>query len=246
MIWIVYRFPKAGKEFNLSKEKIILDTIRPYVSLAIPDFTVVDDSFIVYPCIEWETLNNCEVIYSDEFVSTLVWFIKELHSIPLDKFDFLQSNDESPDEFHTWVQSLKDDLFVRLEWKVSSETITKLHDYIHDLFIEYGSPIKAFTHSDLQWKNIIYNQKYQKIVWIIDFTGSRIWWVELDFCHFAYRDDDLLERMIVAYWWFLDERFLERVQFLAKRTIIRQIKNNDIYHNNFASILDQLKKYGFM
>jgi hypothetical protein len=49
---MVYRFPKAGKEFNLSKEKIILDTIRPYVSLAIPDFTVVDDSFIVYPCIE--------------------------------------------------------------------------------------------------------------------------------------------------------------------------------------------------
>jgi aminoglycoside phosphotransferase (APT) family kinase protein len=214
--------------------------------LAIPDFTVVDDSFIVYPCIEWETLNNCEVIYSDEFVSTLVWFIKELHSIPLDKFDFLQSNDESPDEFHAWVQSLKDDVSVRLGWKVSSETIIKLLDYIQQLFINYQSPIKAFTHSDLQWKNIIYSQKDQQIAWIIDFTGARIWWVELDFCHFAYRDDDLLERMVIAYLWQMDQSFIERIKFLAKRTIIRQIKNDGLYYNDFDLILDQLRRYEFL
>lgn len=245
--WMIYRFPKLGKIVDLMLEKKVLDIIRPYVSLPIPQFTVVNNDFVVYPCIEWETLNDCEVIYSDEFVATLVWFIKELHSIPVDIFDFLQWDDDSPDKFQAWVQSLKDDMSMRLEWKVPDETITKLHNYIQHLFIEYRSPVKAFTHSDLQWKNIIYDEQNQKIVWIIDFTGSRIWGVELDFCRFANKGGGkLLERMVIAYLWYLDQGFVERVRFLAKRTIIREIKNDDFYHNNFELILDQLRKYEFL
>jgi len=245
--WKVYRFPKVGKEFDLHQEKRILDIMRPYVSLPIPQFTVVNNNFVVYPCIEWKTLDDCEVTYSDNFVNTLVWFIKELHSIPVDIFDFLQWDDQSPDKFQAWVQSLKDDVSTRLGWKVPDETIAKLHDYIQQLFIEYRSPVKAFTHSDLQWKNIIYNQKDQKIAWIIDFTGGRIWWVELDFCRFVNKDGGkLIERMVIAYLWYLDHWFIERARFLAKRTIIREIKNDDLYQNNFSLILDQLKKYQFI
>lgn len=247
--WKVYRFPKAGKEFDLYQEKKILDTIRPHVSLPIPQVEIIDNAFIVYPCIEWQTLTKCDVVYSDEFVDTLVWFIKELHDIPLDKFDFLYWDDETGDQksqFQSWVQSLQDEMAARLEWKVPSGTITKLQDYIHEVFLTYKSSIKVFTHGDLHGKNIIYNQQEQKIAWIIDFTGSGIWWAEVDFCRFAYRDDDLLERMVIAYLWKMDQWFIDRVKFLARKTMIRQIKNDDMYHNNFQAIIDRLQKYEFI
>jgi aminoglycoside phosphotransferase (APT) family kinase protein len=243
---MIYRFPKWSKIKNLALEKKILDIIRPYVSLQIPNFTLVDDHFVVYPCIQWQILNDCDVVYTDEFVQTLAWFIKQLHSIPVNKFDFLLLQNKSSTELKQWADLLKNDVSIRLEWRVSQEVIDRVCIYIDELYLEFESPVKCFVHSDLQWDNIIYDQKNQKIVWIIDFADSRIWAAELDFCRFAYKQDNLLNRLVIAYFWYLDHWFIERTKFLAKKTIISQIRNDKIYNNNFASILNQLEKYGFM
>ena len=46
---IIYRFPRPGKELDMELEKRKLDTIRPYISLEIPQLSVVDNTFIMYP-----------------------------------------------------------------------------------------------------------------------------------------------------------------------------------------------------
>ncbi len=243
---IVYRFPKWSKMKDLAFEKRILDTIRPYISLPIPNFTIVNDNFVVYPCIEWQILNDCDVIYSDDLIQDLVCFIKQLHSIPLDHFDFVQSKSKSIVELRQWASSTKHDMSVRLEWKVPSETIDKLHVYIDQLCIEYESPVICLVHCDLQWDNIIYDKESQKIVWIIDFADCRMWVPELDFCRFAHKWDNLLERLVISYKWYLDEWFVSRTLFFAKKVVISQIRNDKIYHRDFESILDKLRKYEFM
>lgn len=243
---MIYRFPKWSKIKDLAVEKRVLDIIRPYVSLPIPNFTIVDDDFVVYPCIQWQILNDCDVIYSDDLILDLVWFIKQLHDIPLNYFDFVQSKSKSVTELRQWAYTTKDTMNIRLNWKVPSEVINNLHEYIDQLCIAYESPATCMVHCDLQWDNIIYDQKIQKLVWIIDFSDCRTWVPELDFCRFAYKKDNLLERMVVAYRWYLDEWFIARARFFAKKTIISQIRNDKVYYDNFKSILDQLKKYEFI
>jgi aminoglycoside phosphotransferase (APT) family kinase protein len=117
---------------------------------------------------------------------------------------------------------------------------------MNELFYVYESPKKAFVHTDIQWKNIIYDPKNGKISWIIDFTDSKIWWIELDFCYFYNVDESLLRKMIKLYKWFEDEEFFKRVFFLARRWVIFEIDNDELYEKDFDYILWELKKYKFM
>jgi len=248
--WMIYRFPRPDKMMDLELEKRKLDIIHPFISLPIPDFTIVDDIFIVYPVINWITFDDCNVPFSDTIIDTLASFIKELHSVPMDKLDFMNTkNDQTDDEkkwFQDWVQSMKDDVAKRLGTKVPANTIAALTTYMDELFFTYDSPIKAFVHTDIQGKNIIYDPDQDKITGIIDFTDSRIWGIELDFCHFAFREDEVLEKMVTKYLWHLDNEFIKRIEFLAKRSVIWEITNDDIYNNKFSYLIDQLKKYRFI
>ena len=69
---------------------------------------------------------------------------------------------------------MKDDVAKRLGTKVPANTIAALTTYMDELFFTYDSPIKAFVHTDIQGKNIIYDPDQDKITGIIDFTDSRI------------------------------------------------------------------------
>lgn len=248
--WMIYRFPRPDKIMDLELEKRKLDIIRPYISLPIPKFTIIDNTFIVYPVIKWTTFDECNVPFSDTIINTLTSFIKELHSVPIEKLDFMNTKSEQTDDekkwFQEWVQSMKEDITKRLYNKVPAETIAALTTYMDELFFMYDSIIKAFVHTDIQWKNIIYDLEQNKISGIIDFTDSRIWWIELDFCHFAFRQDDVLEKMVTKYLWYFDKTFIERVEFLAKRSVIWEITNDEIYNEKFNYLIEQLHKYKFM
>ncbi|MEI7477264.1 MAG: phosphotransferase [bacterium] len=69
---------------------------------------------------------------------------------------------------------MKVDVTKRLDGKVPAKTIIALTTYIDELFFTYDSPVKAFVHTDIQGKNIIYDTNQHKIAGIIDFTDSRI------------------------------------------------------------------------
>lgn len=247
---IIYRFPRPGKELDMELEKRKLDTIRPYISLEIPKFSVVDNTFIMYPVLTWKTFDDANKSFTDEAIATLAWFMKELHTIPLKQFDFMHAPSEQTAEqksaFQDWVQSMKEDIHQRLVNKVPMATINQLHSYMDELFFVYTSPRQAFVHTDIQGKNIIYDPKTNKITGIIDFTDSRIGWIELDFCHFAFVDDAVLEKIVTLYFGYPNPEYMERIRFLAKRSVLWEITNDDVYNGRFEYILERLHMFGFL
>ncbi len=247
---IIYRFPRLGKELDMELEKRKLDTIRPYISLEIPQLSVVDNTFIMYPVLTWKTFDDANRTFTEEAIATLAWFMKELHTIPLKQFDFMHPPSEQTAEqksaFQNWVQSMKEDIHQRLVNKVPILTINQLHSYMDELFFEYTSPRQAFVHTDIQGKNIIYNPETNKITGIIDFTDSRIGWIELDFCHFAFVNDVVLEKIVTLYFWCANPEYMERIRFLAKRSVLWEITNDDVYNARFEYVLDRLQMFGFL
>jgi aminoglycoside phosphotransferase (APT) family kinase protein len=99
---------------DLALEKKKLDAIKPYITLPIPQYTIVDNTFITYPAIKGTPFDDCDLPYDDEILESLAGFLKELHSVPLEHLDFMQSpkeqTEEEKNEFYKRVQSLKQDV----------------------------------------------------------------------------------------------------------------------------------------
>lgn len=254
----VFRFPKnKEKTLDIKLEKQKLDIVAQYVDISVPHHTIIDDIYITYPMMVWVPLDTVDVWFTDVIIHDIVLFLRQLHSIPLEKFWFIETKKEVEQSeiphggkekkwLKKFVDKLKNKVQLRLQNKVPDIVIKNIHNYMDQLFFEYESPKKAFVHTDLQGKNIIYDPKNNKISWIIDFTDSRIWGIELDFCHFYDVSEDLLRKVIRLYKWAEDEEFFERVFFLARRGVLFEIDNDEIFEKNFDYILLQLKKFNFL
>lgn len=238
---LVFRFPKNNQNYiNFLKEKRKLDIIKPYISLEIPSYIHIDDQMIIYPLIEWDTMK----FFAPNHISEIIKFIKELHSIPIERFDSLNSLDTWDDNTISFVIYLKKEIEERLSKKdISSQTISNIHNYINELFFQFKSKKTVFVHGDLQPKNIIVNQ--DNIHGIIDFSDSRIGSPELDFCNMIY-NKKLINKAIETYIWHYDKEFYERVFFLARRDVIFQITNDNLYNNNFKDIYKNLILFKFL
>ncbi len=247
---VIFRLPKTEEKRKwMIEEMEKLSIIKKYVSLAIPNCQIINDSFIVYPLISGIQLPDEKSIYTDKVINQLVWFMQELHSIPLSEF---WHKNESTNDWtdNSWlrafVDTLKEDLHKKIGTILSKNQMNDLENYMQELFFNYESPKKAFVHTDLQNKNIIYDETRQEITWIIDFTDSKIGWIELDFCHFFEAGDDVLRKFIEIYTGNRDKSFFERVFFLARRSIIFEIHNDEIFNTKYDYIVQKLKKYKFL
>lgn len=246
---LIFRFPKTQeKKQGIIEEKQKLDVIREYVSLKIPEYEIVDNAYIVYPIISWESLPYSKDVYKNDVIDQLVWFMKELHSIPLSHFWYKEEAQENWDnsELKSFVESLKSDIDQKIGNVLSKDQMMLMRSYMDELFFRYESPKKSFVHTDLQGKNIIYDEWEKKVTWIIDFTDSRVWWIELDFCHFFDIGEEILRKFIEKYRGNRDQSFFERVFFLARRSVIFEINNDEIFNTKYDDILQKLKKYGFL
>lgn len=247
----VFRFPKKEQtREDMKQEKQKLDAIAPYISYEIPRYTLINDTYISYPLIQSITLDEIQNPYTDTVINDIITFIKQLHAIPLEIFSFLSSPKEQTDEdkksFSNFVENFKQEIEKKLIHKVRIDTIQGLHKYMDELFFTYESPVKAFIHTDLQGKNIIYNQETQHVQWIVDFSDSRIGGIENDFCHFYDISPKLLEKCIRLYLGNFDKAFYDRVFFLTRKGVLYEITNDEIYTNRFEYILEQLEKYKFL
>ena len=245
--WHVFRIPKHKKSnIELSIEKQKLDIIKKYVSLTIPQYTILENSCIHYPEIKWEILPHKREFYTNNIILQIVTFLKQTHSIPLNEFSFLKNNESNNNDLRKFVDGLKLRIKDKLINKVDNNTIILLNDYMEDLFFEHNDSIDAFIHWDIQWKNLIYDKKTKTISWVIDFSDSRIWSIENDFCHFLDLGEEIFNKIIIEYRGFFDKEFSDRVFFLKRREIIFEIDNEEIFQNNFNYILAQLKRFKFL
>lgn len=183
-------------------------------------------------------------------MTDIALFLKQLHAIPVEKFDSLftkkKQSKEEEEGFKKFVNDMKNKIEERLDKKVPAQTIIEIKNYMDELFFVYESPHKAFVHTDLQGKNMIYSEESKHLSGIVDFTDSRIGGIELDFCHFGGLGNGILERILELYRGYVDQDILDRIFFLARRGVLFEITNDEIYNNKFDYLLLQLKKAKFM
>lgn len=190
---LIFRFPKKKEKIiDLHKEKQKIDILKPYISLAIPEYTVVNNMFIVYPLLPGEPLKQVESSYNDSTIKQLSEFMCQLHSIPKELFEqnIQTSPADTDDELTSFLEVLHQNLDKKLSSHISPQALIWIHRYIQELFFSFSSPLTSFVHTDLQGKNILHIDS--NVSWIIDFTDSRIGSTELDFCYFYDINQDIL------------------------------------------------------
>jgi hypothetical protein len=64
---------------------------------------------------------------------------------------------------NNFVEKLRNKIHSRLHEKVSDRAMADIDKYMNELFFEYSSPERAFVHTDIQPKNIIYDEEGKKI-----------------------------------------------------------------------------------
>lgn len=241
----VYRFPKQQKsEESMNNEREILNIISQHVSIKIPRMELIWTLCFKYELIKGESMDDYPFTtihkkLQESITNDLVRFLRELHSIPKEAFLFRINKEESDTSY---AESIQKNVIKRLEDRISSNILTRFSKYMDELF-SFDPPDKVFSHTDLQWKNLIYDQELQKISGIIDFSDSRFTSREIDFCHFLGWGDELFSMIIVKYLWYYDYDFVERVKFLHKRHLIFEILNDDIYVNQFDYLQEKLESF---
>lgn len=239
---MVFRFPK-NKDLhnNFLEEKKKLDLIKSYITIKIPEYIYIDQNMIVYNQIQWKIMKE----FTLDTLDSIVNFLRELHSIPKEKF-IKEEKKTDNNWLINFVSYMKEKIEKRLSQKdIDKKTITNIHKYMDELFFSFESPNQSFTHWDLQPKNIIISDSWE-IEWIIDFSDSRVWSCELDFCHILHQSESLCKKAIEIYLWKYDQWFFERIFFLSRRSVIFEIDNDDMYHNNFDKIYQSLINSNFL
>jgi len=242
----IYRFPKKDKNIqDLKDEKNITEIVSKYTNFSIPKLEIVSDKNIYwfkYDIINWETmeefnfqqisLKNLEI-----FLDDIVKFLKNIHLIPLKEIGFLDKKDYMND----WYKNhLKNWVEKKLIWKMDKKYIDKIFKYL-DILFNLKFEKKSFIHSDVQWKNIIFDYNKNKINWFIDFSDCKVSWIEYDFCHFLKWWDEIFEKIVEKYFWKSNKKFSDRVKFLAKKEIIFEILNDEIFKKDFLKIENKIK-----
>lgn len=242
---LAYRFSKEDIDLEeIEKEKKILDILNVYITIDIPKFEIIWGVCSKYKLIKWDTMEKLDITNLakkdiDDMLNDIVSFLKELHSIPSSNFNFLETENWNYDIYRN---NFKNEMDIRLSWKVEVEKIEKLKQYIHDLF-ELDFKEKVLVHTDVQWKNIIFDYENNNISWIIDFTGCRLSGREQDFIHFLDLGEDIFRTIIIKYLWTYDENFVNTVKFLHKKPLIFEIMNDEIYNNDFETLLTKINNF---
>lgn len=243
---LVYRFPKRKVNFQkLIFEKRVLDIISPKLSVEIPNVELINWELFKYKFIPWKNMEEIDFTRlsdknKENFVNTIVNTLKELHSIELDFFNFLElEKDKSK-----WGDILSKDIYDRLNWKVNNYSIKKIEKYLHDYFsLKFNN--YAFIHTDMKKANIIMDDTNYTINWIIDFSNWRLTGIEEEFIFFLEFWEDIFNEIVKKYLWKLDNAFIERVKFIYKKLLIFEILNDNLYRNNFAYLKSKISTFSY-
>ena len=244
---LVFRFPKKEKKLEeLKNEKNLLEIVSHYTSFKIPLPQIIENQFFVYTIIKWKTIPKNIKAYNEQIIYDIVRFMKQIHNIPLERIpSYYKQSNMSQEKLNKFVKDIKLNVEKKLFNLIPKKHLKNLLKYIDTLFYEFEPPKKALVHHDLNSDNILI--KNNKVNWVIDFSDSRIAWIEVDFCHFCDISDRLLKDFIKKYKWYEDKDFYERVYFLAARSVIFEIYEKDkLTSKDIPYIKNKLKKFNFI
>lgn len=224
-----------------------MDIINKNTDLKVPKVEIIWNKWFKYSIIKWSDMREIDFLWlSDKnkeiFVNYIVEFMKKLHWINLYEFDFL--NKDLTNSKITFFNHVSKEVKNRLFWKIDKKYIDLLDSYIKDFSIlEFDN--LALIHTDIKKENIIIDENDFNINWIIDFSNSRITWLEEEFIFFLDMWEEIFDEIIFKYLWKKDINFIDKVKFIYNKILIFEILNNEIFSNKFHYLEDKIKKFTY-
>lgn len=178
----VFRFPRAEWGVALLQQEMnALDLMRQYVDIPVPHWDYRSDEMISYPFIPGDPLLTDDMLRmgereKDAVADMLAMFLKQMHSIPLDKVKAaaIQRSETvrtvaEQRQFYEDVQSV---LFP-LMWADGREWVRRLYaPFLEDhTFLDYKP---AFMNGDLGVYHLLYDRQTNQFNGIIDFGTAGI------------------------------------------------------------------------
>lgn len=177
---LIFRFPRLANDAKiLRKEVQLLNAIRDYVTLPIPDpiYNQLDKEpvFMGYPMLPGKPLRQ-SVIDSlgddvrQQLAQQLAQFALELHSLPIDQLDITLPNAHNVSYWQRMYKAFREELFPHMRLDACQQVILSFEAFL--------SQPPQFTpvlcHGDLGTGNILYDPEQQAISGVIDFGSSAL------------------------------------------------------------------------
>jgi len=185
---MVFRFPKYESGiYQLRLETKLLERIRPFITLNIPDpsYQMFQDKvpgkvFTGYKMIEGESFRkNIFTEVNDEkqlqkLACTLANFLKELHQIPLSTFEGIMQQDmkDMYTEINNLYGQLKEHVYPFMREDARKEVTKSFELYLNENRNFIFAP--CLVHGDFGMGNILYSTIKKDISGVIDFGGASI------------------------------------------------------------------------
>ncbi|WP_002148466.1 phosphotransferase family protein [Bacillus cereus] len=185
---IVFRFPKYEKGIQkLRVETKLLEKIRPFIALQIPDPSyqrfqdeVPGKVFARYEMIEGDPFwKNIFTGINDEkqllkLACTLAGFLKELHEIPLSTFEGIMQYDSADmySEINSLYSQLKYYVYPYMREEAKKEVSISFETYLNEE--SHFNFTSSLVHGDFGMTNILYSATKKDISGVIDFGGASI------------------------------------------------------------------------
>ena len=175
---LVFRFPKneEGQE-RLRREAKILNVVRRYVDVSVPQFEKQADDFVVYRFLSGQPLYNHELLRlesssQDKLAEQLANFLLQLHSIPnaeLEQAGIPTSKyDDRMAYYLNKLEGIRAEIYPHL-WKDQRVWVEQLFQPILDGSLNMNAYQRVLSHDDLASYHILYQPQTLGISAVLDF-----------------------------------------------------------------------------
>lgn len=173
----VFRFPREPSGLDLMRNEMnVLDLIRPYVDIPVPDWDYRSDVMISYPFIAGEPLLTDDVLrmsehQKDDVAEMLATFLRQMYAIPMDEVKAAQvQTSDTVRSLDDWLQLYEDaqEYLFPLMWADGQEWVCRHFEplLVDPTFMDH-EPI--LMHGDLATYHLLFNQQTNQFNGIIDF-----------------------------------------------------------------------------
>jgi aminoglycoside 2''-phosphotransferase len=177
---LIFCFPKHEHALNkIDIETKIIELIKPYVTLEVPNIFHKSSEVIAYFMISGVTLRRDILLGLDEktiqfIAEQLATFLKQIHSIPIDEVLSLNIPiADVPSKYEDWV-----DLYKRIESEVFPHLMLHTREWAKNHFESFLDTKSNFEyepkliHGDLGPYHILFDRQKNCINGVIDFGSS--------------------------------------------------------------------------
>ncbi|MEM7028413.1 MAG: phosphotransferase, partial [Chloroflexota bacterium] len=204
----VFRFPREEWGIELLRNEMnVLDLIRPYIDLPIPDWDYRSDEMISYPFIPGDPLLTDDILRMTEneqevVAEKLATFLKQIHTIPLAEVNAaniqVSDTNRTLEDWLDFYDEVQAHIFP-LMWEDGREWVRRHFAPLlaNPTLIDH-TPILMF--GDLATYHILFNRQTNTFNGIIDFGTAGVGDPAADFCTIINQyGESFLRRMARTY-----------------------------------------------